>query len=489
MLTRVRVDRDALRAELARRAQARAEHADPVAWGKARGLHAWSRQAAWLMATATERQVAVPSGHGTGKSFGAGWRILHHVTTAPDPYVLLTAPTAGQLGNVIRPLRDLHERLKLPGYIRGGTVPAWIIGGREVLQARSTSDTGQSTLAGPHAADLLVVVDEADGISASVWEQVEGMLTGSRNRLLALGNPRDPASRWRELVEAGGWDVHHLSVLDTPAFTGEPIPNSLVEVLPSEAWLEERRKSFGEGSSLWQARVLGEWPDAADNAILSLSQIEGARRQRRPDEEHDHGDDRPLYSCDVAGDGDDRTVIGRMVDRAYRTLEIHSDWDTADAATRLAKLLAQHPGARVVVDCDGLGVGVRDQLRKNGHGHRVIEFKASRKPARQSEHPNLRSEAWWLLRETLGTTIRLDPDDPHADALDGELTAIRYHEDIKGRIAAEKKDDTIKRLGRSPDLGDTLMMCAWAYTRRPPSTGQVRAARRRNATSMLNRPL
>lgn len=470
-LAHVRVDPDEVRAELARREQARREHADPVGWGEARGLYAWSKQAAWLRATTVERQVAVPSGHGTGKSFGAAWRIAHHIATAPDPYVILTAPTSPQLGNVIRPLRELHERLRLPGYITKGSPIKWMIGDREVMQARSTSDTGQSTLAGPHAADLLVVVDEADGISASVWEQIEGMLTGARNRLLALGNPRDPASKWREMVEAGGWDVHHLSVLDTPAFTGEVVPESLKHVLPSVEWLDDRRLAWGEGTALWAARVLGQWPDAADNAILSLSLVEGSRREpdERAEDLHRHEDDRPLYVCDVAGDGEDRTVIGRILEREYTTLEAHQDWDTADAATRLGQLLRVHAGARVVVDCDGLGVGVRDQLRAAGLGDRVIEFKAGRQARRPDVHPNLRSEAWWSLRGTLGTVVRLCPTDKFAKELDGELTAVRYREDAQGRIAAEKKEETVKRLGRSPDLGDTVMMGVWGF-----ATGAVR---------------
>lgn len=461
--TRVRVDRAALRAELERRRVARSEHADPVAWGQRRGLESWSKQGEWLTATTTERQVAVPSGHGTGKSYGAAWRIAHQVMTAPDPYVLLTAPTGGQLSNVLRPLRDIHDQLKLPGYIRGGGVPAWIMNGREVMTARSTSDVGQSTLAGPHAADLLVVADEADGLAAAVWEQIEGMLTGARNRLLALGNPRNPGSRWRELVEAGGWAVHRLSVLDTPAFTGEKVSTKLRSVLPSLEWLDARRQAWGEGTALWMARVLGLWPDAADNAILALALVEESRRHPddRAEDRHQPGDDRPLYACDVAGDGEDRTVIGRIVNREYRTLEVRQDWDTEDAATALIKLLKAHPGARAIVDADGLGAGVRDKLRARGFAGRTLEFKAARSATRPKDHKIVKDEAWWQLRETLGTSFRLDPDDPHGQDLDGELTAVQYYEDAVGRIRVEDKPSFKKRLSKSPDLGDTLMMAGY----------------------------
>ena len=43
----------------------------------------------------------------------------------------------------------------------------------------------------------------------------------------------------------------------------------------------------------------------------------------------------------------------------------------------------------------------------------------------------------------------------------GELVAIKYKFTPKGQIQIESKDDLRKRLGRSPDRADALVLAAW----------------------------
>lgn len=465
---------------------------DPVGWCEAHGIELWSGQARMLQRAETSAASATPSGHGTGKSHTAALWIAYGCTTLPDVSYLHTCPTSAQLQNILRPLREIHRTLGLPGYITEGQVPEWKIDGRVVYRGRAAKDGGTSNLAGPHAENMRVIVDEADGMAAAQWAQILGMLTGEANRLATFGNPVDPASAWRSYCEGGTpgdtdedddgeerepWNVEHLSVLDTPAFTGEKVSEALRKVLPSRRWLRAMRTAWGEGSALWMSRVLGQWPDAASNAMVPLPLIEAARRHAddRPEDQHRHGDDRPLWVCDVADDGSDRTVVSKIVNREFTIVESEEAWRTTDAETYLEARLKEHPGARVVVDCDGIGAAVRNTLRARGYSARIIEFKAGRASALPDQHHNLKSEAWWALREVLGQEIRLNPDDPYAEQLRGELAAIRYVQDAQGRINAEKKEETKKRLGRSPDLGDTLMMGAWGLRRgSDPSQKPVR---------------
>jgi hypothetical protein len=89
--------------------------------------------------------------------------------------------------------------------------------------------------------------------------------------------------------------------------------------------------------------------------------------------------------------------------------------------------------------------------------------KQSRDGANLSFH-NLRAEAWWRFREARrpdqpgGSPICL-PDDPLVRA---DLAA-RWSPETRG-VLIESKDDIKKRLSRSPDVGDAIVM-AW-------STGQ-----------------
>jgi len=95
---------------------------------------------------------------------------------------------------------------------------------------------------------------------------------------------------------------------------------------------------------------------------------------------------------------------------------------------------------------------------------------------------NKRAEAWWRMREALdpgqegGSPICLPPD----PILLGDLAAPRWSLKTRG-ILIEDKDEIRKRLGRSTDRGDAVVM-AW-------SEGQKIAARKQSrGTGLGGRP-
>src|SRR5439155_17623492 len=78
---------------------------------------------------------------------------------------------------------------------------------------------------------------------------------------------------------------------------------------------------------------------------------------------------------------------------------------------------------------------------------------------------NRRAATWWALREALdpetGAGIALPPD----PALVADLAMPRWRLANRagaGAIQIEAKDEIRKRLGRSPDRGDAVVM-AWAF--------------------------
>jgi len=48
-----------------------------------------------------------------------------------------------------------------------------------------------------HAAHVLILADEAQGILSNIWEAVEGIRAGGDVRVLMQGNPRSPAATTR----------------------------------------------------------------------------------------------------------------------------------------------------------------------------------------------------------------------------------------------------------------------------------------------------
>ncbi len=122
------------------------------------------------------------------------------------------------------------------------------------------------------------------------------------------------------------------------------------------------------------------------------------------------------------------------------------------------------------------GSGVFEHLQSNGvlvHGHKGAERSNARAKDRKLGFANKRSEAWWLFREALdpdqpgGSAIRLPPD----TSLMADLASTKFTTTtVSGRlvIAAERKEDVVSRLGRSPDRGDAVVM---AFTKGQDNAG------------------
>jgi hypothetical protein len=124
-----------------------------------------------------------------------------------------------------------------------------------------------------------------------------------------------------------------------------------------------------------------------------------------------------------------------------------------------------HPARHLyaVVDVIGIGAGVVDRLRETTRSARVIGFNASEKSRKKDltgelGFLNKRAEAWWHLRELLdpdsGCAVALPPD----DELIGDLTSPTWKVSSGGKIQIESKDDIRKRIGRSTDAGDAVVM-------------------------------
>ena len=125
----------------------------------------------------------------------------------------------------------------------------------------------------------------------------------------------------------------------------------------------------------------------------------------------------------------------------------------------------------VIVDLGGgYGSGVFEHLQSNGvsvYGYKGAEKSHKRARDRKLGFANKRSESWWLFREALdpdqvgGSAIRLPPD----TTLMADLASTKFTTGTQGGklvIMAERKEDVVARLGRSPDRGDAVVM---AFTR------------------------
>jgi hypothetical protein len=123
--------------------------------------------------------------------------------------------------------------------------------------------------------------------------------------------------------------------------------------------------------------------------------------------------------------------------------------DLMQTTGKLVRLAKDLDADRIVIDDTGLGGGVTDRLRELGM--RVQPFIAGG-AAIDSEHfDNARAELWFTSRDELA-----DCDIPADPQLAADLVAPIYKMTSAGKKKLEPKEDTKKRLGRSPDRADGL---------------------------------
>lgn len=459
---------------------------DPVAWVRdVMGEHAWSMQAQIMYAVAAHPLVAVQSCHGSGKSHLASRVVLWFLATRPlgETFVVTTAPSSAQVRAILwRYIRQGHEKANLPGKVH--QTAEWKVDGELIAYGRKPADYSQSAFQGIHARHLLVVLDEAGGIPKALWDAADSLATGADSHILAIGNPDDNSSHFALVCQTEpGWTVFKISAYDTPNLTGEienvpeHLREELREVLVTRTWVEDKRQRWGENNPLYIAKVLGEWADS-DDGLIPLSWIRAAHARwhawNDANEERrarGHGPVEPpgrrIYGIDVARFGTDQTAIATRQGLVVMKIEKWPKLDTTQVTAQAQTRLNSHPGSHGVVDVVGIGAGVVDQLRRAGKS--VSAFNGAKSTKRRDstgewKFPNLRSAAWWNLRELLDPAMDAQLALPEDDDLTADLVTPKWEPRAGGLIVVESKDQIAQRLGRSPDSGDAVTMACWSDT-------------------------
>jgi len=170
-----------------------------------------------------------------------------------------------------------------------------------------------------------------------------------------------------------------------------------------------------------------------------------------------------VFGVDIARTGEDKSVCYIRNGPTFIHLEEWSKADLMESAGRIEWMYNRYGAEAIVVDADGIGAGVYDRLREQKLP--VFAFHGSARCERRDRtgelgFRNLRSFAWWNLRELLEPMFGRSIEVPRDKELFEELVVTKYSLRSGALIEAESKDDIKKRLGRSPDKGDAM---AYAY--------------------------
>lgn len=437
---------------------------NPVGWVRRRLRQCvWSKQAEILEAVRDHRRTAVRSGHGVGKSHVASlvacwWLDTHEPGTA---FVVSTAPTYAQVRAILwRYIRRNHKAASLPGRVNQ---TEWHIDDEIVAYGRKPADHDESAFQGIHARYVLVILDEACGIPGQLWIAADALATGPDCRILAIGNPDNPASEFKRVCTPGsGWHVIGISAFDSPNLTGEQVPEDVAQALVSREWVEEKRTEWGEDNPLYRSKVLGEFSQDSEWQVVRTSDVAACRID--PETKYTPDDLLPVeLGVDVGGGGDETVIRERRGKVAGREWRAHTD-RPEKIAPLVLHAIKESGATKVKVDSIGVGFGVIGELRNKGlRGVTISAVNVAEKASKPDKFMNLRAEIWWEVGRGLSERRGWDLSQmDNADATVAQLLEPQWDVDPSGRIRVEKKEEIIKRLGRSPDNADALLLAFYS---------------------------
>lgn len=209
----------------------------------------------------------------------------------------------------------------------------------------------------------------------------------------------------------------------------------------------------------------------ADYQVVPSAWIDAAMKRWTP-EKPDCG--MTSIGVDVAQGGQDDTVLSPRFGTWFDQLVIRKGIDTKDGPA-VAGLIVQNmrDGAEINIDTGGgWGNSAFDHLKHQNvriRGVTGASGSTARTRDRQLGFVNKRAETWWKFREALdpnyGNDLALPPD----PQLRADLTSPTWKLTPRG-VQIESKDEIRKRLGRSPDRGDAVVL-AWVTALETGSSG------------------
>ena len=187
-------------------------------------------------------------------------------------------------------------------------------------------------------------------------------------------------------------------------------------------------------------------------------------------------------TCDIARLGKDTTLL--IVWDGLTMIEIvQLEGVTTDiSANKIRGLSGQYniPMQNIIIDADGIGGGVVDQLRG------VVSFINNSRQIEVNGQPNiyqnLKSQCYYQLAEyvEMGKIKAITIKDEAFEILCQELQCIKQKDmDRDGKLSVIPKDVMKKILGRSPDFADAMMMrMYWELKNTPTRTFSVGMSRK-----------
>ena len=432
------------------------------------GRRLWRMQKAIAQSTFYYPRTTVRSCESSGKTFGAAGIVLAFLYNFSPATVITTAPTNRQVEDIL--WREIRLAFNQSRMALEGNLTRKALEIREDWFAVGFATDEPERMLGYHNVNVLVVGDDAAGLSQDIFGAIENPLSAGNTHELLLSNPTQSVGAFRETFNSDLYKKFHISAFDTPNFVAFGITEEDIasgewqkkwngQELPypqlmSPAKVAERYKNWGSGSYLYTVFVAGDFPEAGINNLCRLSDIEFAMSRDLDRKEYDKK--LRVAALDVARYGDDESCfICRQGDKLFEPVT-WGHQETGYTVGRTVRLIKEYKPSKTYIDVVGFGAAVYDILKKEiGEEYRILEFDSGKQALDTERYLNRRAEGWWDFSQKL-TDRGLDL--PLSDKLKAQLADIRYTYNQKGLLQIESKEDAKARGSKSPDVGDAAMM-------------------------------
>jgi phage terminase large subunit len=305
-------------------------------------------------------------------------------------------------------------------------------------------------------------VDEASQITSLTFSIIKSRLRYKLNEYNLIPKVLmtcNPANNWIKkdfyLPHVNGILEENKIFIPSLPLDNPYLPDSYIQMLKELPPQQRRRLLEGDWDYLDDTGSLFEFDSISDSVFR----------------ETPNGMDKKYMSVDVGRFGSDRSVVTIWVGLVVTEILIYTKLSTTDLSSEIRTLIQKY-GIHinhVIVDSDGVGGGVADQLRG------CVNFVNNSKALHDQNFSNLKSQCYVKLSDMLKEgKISLNLMDPTiVDDLTQELLSVKLKDiDKDNKVAVQSKDEMKKVLGKSPDLSDSLMMKMYFDIKNLKSTGR-----------------
>ena len=228
----------------------------------------------------------------------------------------------------------------------------WFLSARSFSKTANAEEQGRS-LSGLHSENILYLIDEAGDINPAVLRAAEQGLSSTKfGKILVAGNPTslEGILYHASTLQRDKW--HVITITGDPE---DPKRSTRVDI----KWAQEQIAQYGRDNPWVMSQILGLFPPASINSLLSIEEVELAMTRHLREDQFDWSQKR--LGVDVARFGDDRTSLFPRQGLAAHLPVNMRNARTTEIAARVALAKERWSPEVVFVDSTGgYGAGVED---------------------------------------------------------------------------------------------------------------------------------